>query len=101
MAITGDTWETIARETGVSKRRLLKYNERPKDSKLAAGDIIYLEKKKTKADKSMKGIPHVVQAGESLYDIAQHYAIRLKNIYSLNGLQPDYVPSPGDLIWLR
>lgn len=101
MAIAGDTWEKIARETGVSKRKLLKYNERPKNSQLSIGDVVYLQKKRTKADKSLKGVPHVVQPGESLYDIAQHYAIRLKNLYKLNALDPDYVPQPGDLIWLR
>lgn len=101
IAIAGDTWEKVARETGVSVRKLLKYNERPKDSQLAIGDVVYLQKKRTKADKTLKGVPHVVQPGESLYDIAQHYAVRLKNIYKLNALDPDYVPQPGDLIWLR
>ena len=101
IAIAGDTWEKISRETGVSVRKLLKYNERPKDSRLAIGDVVYLQKKRTKADESLKGVPHVVQPGESLYDIAQHYAVRLKNIYKLNALDADYVPIPGDLIWLR
>lgn len=101
IANSGDTWEIVARETGVSVRRLLKYNERPKGSVLQSGDIIYLQKKRTKADKSFKGIPHVIQPGESLYDIAQHYAIRLKSIYKLNALTPDYEPEVGDLIWLR
>lgn len=101
IAINGDTWESVARETGVSKRKLLKYNERMKGDRLSSGDIVYLEKKPTKADKKLKGVPHVVQPGESLHDIAQHYAIRLKNLYTLNGLSPDYVPQAGDLIWLR
>ena len=101
LAISGDTWEKVSRETGVSVKKLLKYNERPKGSPLAIGDVVYLQKKRTKADKSLKGVPHVVQPGESLYDIAQHYAIRLKSIYKLNALSADYVPEPGDLIWLR
>jgi LysM repeat protein len=101
IAMRGDTWEGVARETGVSKRKLLKYNERPKGSQLASGDIVYLDKKRSKADKKLKGVPHVVQPGESLYDIAQHYAVRLKSVYKLNGLSEDYVPQAGDLIWLR
>ena len=101
LAISGDTWEKVSRETGVSVKKLLKYNERPKGSPLAMGDVVYLQKKRTKADKSLKGVPHVVQPGESLYDIAQHYAIRLKSLYKLNALSADYVPEPGDLIWLR
>ncbi len=101
IAIPGDTWESVARETGVSKRRLLKYNEIPKNSTLVPGEIVYLDKKRSKADKKLKGVPHVVQPGESLYDIAQHYAVRLENVYKLNGFSPDYVPQAGDLIWLR
>lgn len=101
IANSSDTWDIVARETGVSVRKLLKYNERPKGSPLQTGDIVYLQKKRTKADKAFKGIPHVVQPGESLYDIAQHYAIRLKSIYSLNAFPADYTPEVGDLIWLR
>lgn len=101
IANSGDTWERVASETGVSVRKLRKYNERPKGSLLKAGDIVYLQKKRSKADKSFKGVPHVVQPGESLYDIAQHYAIRLKSLYKLNALSPDYTPQVGDLIWLR
>ncbi len=101
MAVSGDTWERIAMETGVSVRKLLKYNERPKGAKLAIGDVIYLEKKHKKADKSLRGIPHVVKAGESLYDIAQHYGVRLKSLYKLNSLPADYVACEGDLIWLN
>ncbi|MBE6255007.1 MAG: LysM peptidoglycan-binding domain-containing protein [Prevotella sp.] len=101
IAVKGDTWETVSRETGVSVRKLLKYNERPKNSPLNMGDIVYLQKKRSKADKAFKGVPHVVQPGESLYDIAQRYAIRLKSIYTLNALSLDYTPQVGDLIWLR
>lgn len=101
IANSGDTWESVARETGVSVRKLLKYNERPKGSPLRTGDIVYLEKKSKKADKVYKGVPHVVQPGESLYDIAQRYGIRLKYLYTLNALPADYTPQVGDLIWLR
>ena len=101
IAASGDTWERIARETGVSVRKLLRYNERPRGSSLQMGDIVYLEKKRTKGDKSLKGVPHAVQPGESLYDIAQHYGIRLASLYKLNGLPADYTPQVGDLIWLR
>ena len=96
-----DTWERVSEETGVSVRKLLKYNERPKGSSLQTGDIIYLKKKRTKGDRALRGVPHAVQPGESLYDIAQRYAVRLKNIYRLNALPEDYVPQPGDLIWVR
>ena len=101
IANSRDTWEEVARETGVSVRKLRKYNERPKNSPLRSGDIVYLTKKRTKGDKSLKLTPHRVQPGESMYDISQRYAIRLKNLYKLNALSPDYQAKVGDLIWLR
>lgn len=100
IANSSDTWELVAEETGVSMRKLLRYNERPDATPLKSGDIVYLTKKKKKGDKSLT-TPHVVQPGESMYDISQRYAIRLDRLYKLNGLQPDYAARVGDLIWLR
>ena len=92
----GETFKSLAEEVGVSYRKLAKYNERDKKDVLSKGDIIYMEKKRSKAEKMYKNQPHVVRANESLYDIAQLYGIRLKYIYKKNGLPLDYVPRPGD-----
>ena len=92
----GETFKTLAEEVGVSYRKLAKYNERDKKDILSQGDIIYMEKKRSKAEKMYKNQPHVVKANESLYDIAQLYGIRLKYLYKKNGLPLDYVPRPGD-----
>lgn len=98
VARSGDTFRSIAKEFDVSYRKLAKYNERGKDDVLRAGDIIYLEKKRTKADKSFKHRPHVVMPGESMYSIAQNYGVRLKSLYKKNGLPADYVLRIGDRI---
>ena len=92
----GETFKTLAEEVGVSYRKLAKYNERDKNDVLSKGDIIYMEKKRSKAEKMYKNRPHVVKPNESVYDIAQLYGIRLKYLYKKNGLSPDYVPRPGD-----
>ena len=101
IANSADTWERIAQATGVSERKLLKYNELPRNAALHSGDIIYLEKKRTKGDKSLRGIPHEIQPNESMHDIAQRYGIRLKNLYRLNKLPSDYEPRVGDMLWVR
>ena len=92
----GETFKSLAKEVGVSYRKLAKYNERDKKDVLSKGDIVYMEKKRSKAEKMYKNQPHVVRANESLYDIAQLYGIRLKYLYKKNGLPLDYVPRPGD-----
>jgi len=85
----------------VSYRKLARYNERDKRDVLHEGERIYLKKKKKKAEKQYKYKPHVVQAGESMYDIAQLYGIRLKSLYKRNHLSPDFMPQVGDVLRVR
>ena len=91
--------ESIAKEFGFSVKKLAKYNEVPKDYPLEAGDIVYLEKKKKKAEKGYDYC--IVRSGDSMHTIAQRYGIRLKNLYKMNKLPDDYTPSVGDTLRLR
>lgn len=97
MARQGDTFKTIGDEVGIPARKLARYNERNRRDVLRDGDIVFLKKKRTRADKSFRHRPHVVKTGESMYDIAQHYGIRLKSLYKKNGLNLNhYTPRAGD-----
>ena len=86
---------------GISYRKIAKYNERDKRDALTEGEIIWLKKKQTKAPKDYKGRLHYVRQGESMYSIAQKYGIRLKNLYKMNKLSPDYNIRVGDGLRLR
>ena len=97
----GDTFRRIADDVDVSYRRLAKFNERDKNDTLEEGEIIWLQKKRRKAPKEFKNRPHRVEPGESMYIISQRYGIRLKNLYKMNGLTPDYVIQAGDLLRVR
>ena len=101
LARRGDTFRTIADEMGTSYRKLAKYNERDKNDQLEEGEIVWLMKKRTKAPKDYKGRLHYVRSGESMYSIAQKYGIRLKNLYKMNHLSPDYQIRVGDGLRLR
>lgn len=96
VARQGDTFKSLGKEYNISYRKLARYNERDKRDVLSEGDIVYFEKKRTKADKLYKKVPHVVRRGESMYDIAQHYGIRLKSLYKKNKLDASYRPKVGD-----
>lgn len=98
----GDTFKSLGKEFGESYRKLAKYNERDKHDVLKEGEIIYLQKKRTKADKKYKGFTHYVSAGESMYSISQLYGIRLKSLYKINKLDPKtYVMQVGDRLKVR
>lgn len=96
----GDTWKSIAKEIGISYRKLAKYNERNRKDNLVAGEIIWLKKKRSKAPKEYKRRPHIVKNGESMYSIAQQYGIRLKSLYKKNHLDADYQLRVGDRLKL-
>ncbi len=98
---SGDNLATIAEETGVSVRRLLRYNELPSEHVPTVGDILYLKKKRRKADKQFKRQPHIIQIGESMHGIAQRYGIRLESLYKMNDLDEDYGARPGDQLRVR
>ncbi len=97
----GDTFKGIAKEVGISWRKLARYNERDKHDQLKKGDIIYLKKKRKKAPKQYKKRPHVVQAGESMYSIAQKYGIRIESLYKMNHLDPSYQLRTGAKLRVR
>jgi len=99
VALDGDTYEAIALEFNFKSKDLYKWNEVPKGFPLKSGDIVYFEKKKSKADKPY--YDHVVQVGESMHSISQKYGIKVKNLYKMNKKDFEYVPVEGDVLKLR
>lgn len=98
IARAGDTFKKIGQEVDLSYRKIAKYNERNKNDILQPGEVIYLKKKQKHADKAYKGRPHIVKPNDSMYSIAQFYGIRLKSLYKMNHLSPDYQLRVGDVL---
>lgn len=99
LADKGDTLGDIARDVGISERKLTRYNELPEGYPLEKGDVVYLQKKLKRATPPY--YEHVVTVGQSIHDIAQRYGIQLSVIYNLNNLPGDYIPEEGDVLRLR
>lgn len=100
VARQGDTMQALEDEFGISKRKLIRYNDRFKGYVPNKGDIIYLHRKHRKAQKPHTH--HVVADGESMHMISQMYAVRLDRLYKMNNVEPDtYAPMVGDIIRLR
>ena len=99
IAVEGDTYEGIAAEFNFRVKDLLSYNEVPKGFPLNKGDIVYFQKKKSRADKPY--FEHIVLIGESMHSIAQKYGLKVKNLYRMNKRDYEYVPEEGDVLKLR
>lgn len=99
LAQKGDNYESIASEFNFKVKDLLKYNEVPFGFPLNEGDIVYFQKKKSRADKPY--YEHIVQIGESMHSISQRYGLKVKNLYKMNKRDYEYVPEEGDVLKLR
>jgi len=98
-ALQNDTYEAIAVEFGFKLKDLYKWNEVPEGFPLQPGDIVYFEKKKKKADKPY--YEYVVKVGDSMHSISQLYGVKVKNLYKMNKLDDEYIPTEGDVLKLR
>lgn len=94
----GDTYETIERLTQVRKRQILKYNDKANSAPLVAGELIYLQPKRSK---NRKHSYHFVAKGETLRWISQEYGIQMKHLYKHNELSLGEEPIVGQKVWLR
>ena len=101
VASSGDSFETIATDTGISESKLRKFNEVGKDYMLAEGDIVYLSEKKKHVTEALRMTLHTVQPGESMYSIAQRYGVRMKYPYKWNLFPKDYELAVGDRLVLK
>ena len=63
------------------------------------GTVVYIQPKKNGAAKGLD--MHVLESGETLWDIAQRYGVKLDRIYKLNGWNKAFVPREGTCIKLR
>lgn len=95
----GESYADIARAYGLFRNEILRFNDADKDRELLPGTQVYLQPKKGKAARHVD--KHIVDADETLWDISQRYAVRLKSIMKMNGLSADSILKEGDTVMLR
>lgn len=95
-----ETLYSIAREFNLFKWEVLRFNDESKDRLLQDGETVYIEAKKKQADKYLD--KHVVEEGETMHEISQQYAVKLKYLYKYNpDIPKGSEPAPGSIINLR
>lgn len=96
----GETLESLSKEFSIKQKKLCKYNliTRPEEVIFHNGDVVYLEQLRKRNWKAKR---HFVEEGETVRDIALHYAVRPEKILKRNDLDPNVVLKPGQKIKLR
>lgn len=95
----GDTYEQLAAEFSITLRVLLRYNDVNPGERLEKGSIVYLQRKRASAPRG--NTIHTMQAGESLWTVAQWYGIRLDALCRKNRIKRDEILVVGQQISLR
>lgn len=99
-AAEGETYESIALNNRLFIKEILAYNDLDAELALTAGTVVYLQPKKTQAQKGLD--KYVVEEdGEQLRDICQRFAVRMKSIQKINDFAPGHVLRSGDTVLLR
>lgn len=79
--------------------QIIKYNNLGKRRTLKDNEMIYIEPKKNKAMRRYKY--HTIQKGETLSYVSRLYAVKLKSLYKMNGMDENTILHVGDNIKLR
>jgi len=95
----GDTKEKLEKEFKLLKWELAKYNELDNDFKPEAGQILYLQPKKDKAEAGKEY--HIAVEGDTMYKISQVYGVKLKSLLEMNKMVPGAEPEQGKKVMLR
>lgn len=93
----GDSYDQIARNLGLRTWQLVKYNDAEKTYQLQEGERVYVKPKRNKATAKM----HVVQEGQTLRQISQLHAIKMKRLMKYNAINENTPLQSGQKIKLR
>lgn len=93
----GESIKSLSDYHKIAPSKLLEYNDLKPKAQLQAGQLIYLQSKKTKASRRT----HLVLPHENLWSISQAYGIKIAKLYERNLMRPGEEPAPGAMIYLN
>lgn len=93
----GTSYLVVAQEHHLPLARLFDFNDMQPAEAAAKDHLLYLQRKR----KTGASEEHIVQPGETVWDIAQAEGIRLESLLAFNYLRADVNPSPGRKIYLQ
>jgi LysM repeat protein len=100
-ALKDETPEKLSLDFAVSVDRILKYNERivHPNQMLKVGERVFLQRKRSSYRGKQKF--HYVKAGETMFDIAQKYGLRLSSLLKKNKMEKGQEPAVGEQVKLK
>lgn len=94
----GDTYRALADELEMMPGQLARYNDQDPDAPIAAGQVVYMQPKRSKSKSAQV---HVAKEGETLWSISQQHGVKLEKLVEYNGLEKDAALSAGRQVLLK
>ncbi|WP_232526653.1 glucosaminidase domain-containing protein [Marinilabilia rubra] len=95
----GDTFSSISKEFDLRDWELPRYNDLPGGGRATDYNYLYIDPKRKNAHPDHES--HVVKENQSMFEIAQIYGVKLKNLNKLNDMSEGEKPRPGERLVLR
>lgn len=96
-ARSGTSLLAIANQYDLSLSRLLEFNDLKDEDILSRDQLLFLQRKRRTGAVEY----HIVQQGESLYDISQSEGVRYRDVLDMNRLDAGAEPAVGERVWLQ
>jgi LysM repeat protein len=96
-AHSGDSYQSIAEDFGLTVKDIALNNDQKKDYTPANGEIVFIELKKDDGPVEF----HMVKAGDNMRDISQQYGMKLKSLYHKNRMKYGTEAEPGQRLYLQ
>ncbi len=98
-SVEGETYAGIAEYYNLFLGEILRYNDLDAEEELLPGTVVYLQPKKARAAKLVD--KYVAEGGETMRDVAQRFAVKLKSLEKMNAGRAPGVLDEGEMIVLR
>jgi len=93
----GTSLLAIANQYELNLSRLLEFNDLKEEDVVVKDQLLFLQRKRRTGATEF----HIVQGGESLYDICQAEGIRFQDLLEMNQLTQEGQPAAGEKIYLQ
>jgi len=93
----GTSLLAVANQYELQLARLLEFNDLKEEDVVVRDQLLFLARKRRTGTMEF----HIVQEGETLYDICQAEGMRFQDLLEMNQLTPDAQPAAGEKIYLQ
>ncbi|MCS7004364.1 MAG: LysM peptidoglycan-binding domain-containing protein [Cytophagales bacterium] len=99
IAAENTTLQKILDVTHKTASQFRRWNNMDISTEIQPSTVYYLQRKKGKAYGDAEF--HILKYGETMWQVAQRYGMRLKRLYRYNRLEYHQEPEPGTVLWLK